>query len=181
MIQINVEHEIGHQKMKRLLESIQPRAITKVLALRFQSWLDESFDKQGRHDGFSTPQWKALAATTLALRKRGGDKPLLDTGNYMRSWKVVSDNSTYVKMGTEMVPLAEWHEYGTKPYTIRVRRARQLMAKMRSGGWIFFGKEVQHPGLPARPVLPNMRVARQLVERTMEAMLQKVIKGDGLA
>ena len=70
--------------------------------------------------------------------------------------------------------LAKIHEFGTGPYTIRVKRARVLAAQTRFGNWLIFGKEVQHPGIPARPVLPTKAVGERLVQETINAMLARI-------
>ena len=77
------------------------------------------------------------------------------------------------------VPLGKVHEQGTRPYTIRVKRARTLAAKTRAGTWMIFGREVHHPGIPARPVLPTVPQAEALLKPALEEMLEIARDGRG--
>ncbi|MDZ4347914.1 MAG: hypothetical protein U1E51_36365, partial [Candidatus Binatia bacterium] len=91
---------------------------------------------------------------------------------------------TFVEVGTNLktpsgLSLGKIHEFGTGPYTIRVKRAKVLAAQTRAGGWLFFGKEVHHPGIPARPVLPTKAVAERLVQQTLDAMLARGLAQQG--
>ena len=44
------------------------------------------------------------------------------------------------------------------------------------GYWLFFGKEVHHPGIPPRPVLPTKDEAEKLVVQTVDGMLGEAVK-----
>jgi len=190
-VTIEVSSLAAREKIERLAKAIGPGPILKVVGQRLLSYVDESFRTRGRGG------WRPLAWLTLALRQRGGDAPLQDTGRYKQSFVQESDRRTYVEVGTSLkaasgVPLGPIHEYGTGPFVIRVKNARILAARigqgtggagehggvglLRGGGrvsdWIFFGKEVQHPGIPARPVLPDKPTAEQLVTETVEEMIQ---------
>jgi phage gpG-like protein len=142
------------------------------------SYVDESFRTRGRG------QWAALAPTTLLLRRRGGDAPLQDTGRYKQSYVTETDNQTFVEVGTNLktesgLSLGKIHEFGTGPYTIRVKRAKVLAAQTRAGNWLIFGKQVNHPGIPARPVLPSKVVAERLVQQTIDGMLSRISAPSG--
>lgn len=170
---IEVDTVAGQVKIQRLLKAVAPATLLNVIGARLVSYVDESFRTRGR--GI----WPALAATTLLLRKRGGDMPLQDTGRYKQSFVTETDSRTYVEVGSNIQTpdgrsLAKIHEFGTGPYTIRVKRARVLAAQTRFGNWLIFGKEVQHPGIPARPVLPTKAVGERLVQETINAMLARI-------
>lgn len=136
------------------------------------------------------------------MRKRGGDQPLQDTGMYKQSFTKESDNATFVDVGTNFktssgAPLGKIHEEGTGPYMIRIRTAKVLAAPIGSGAhgsgehgpvglirsrretrWFFFGKEVRHPGVPARPVLPTSQQEAETVLRpTIEESLERALDG----
>ena len=198
--------------LDRLLAAVEPRVVLKVTGLRLQAFVDESFETRGRGG------WRPLAMSTLALRKRGGDKPLQATGDYKRSFSgqedgrpfysrppPETDHQTYVEVGTNKktasgIPLGPIHEYGTRPYVINVRNAKVLAAKIgtgkggagehgplgflsstgrggRVGYWMFFGKTVNHPGIPPRPVLPTAQHAETVLKPVLEGMLQRAIDG----
>ena len=198
-ITIRMDTVIRRADLDRLLAAVEPRVVLKVTGLRQQAFVDESFETRGRGG------WRPLAMSTLALRKRGGDKPLQDTGDYKRSFVTETDNSTYVEVGTSKktasgIPLGPIHEYGTRPYVINVRNAKVLAAKIgtgkggagehgplgflsstgrggRVGYWMFFGKTVNHPGIPPRPVLPTAQHAETVLKPVLEGMLQRAIDG----
>lgn len=176
--EIQIDTTVGQAKLTRLLKAVEPRTLLDLIGGRLLSYVDESFRTRGRG------HWAALSPLTLLLRKHGGDMPLRDTGEYAQSYTkaggaLKTDQRTYVEVGSNRktasgIPLANIHEYGTGPYTIRVRQARVLAAKTRAGAWLFFGKEVQHPGIPARPVLPTKAVAERLVQDVVDGMLKKI-------
>ena len=188
-VTIAVTSIAAQEKIKRLAAAIGPGPILKVIGMRLLSYVDESFKTHGRGT------WRPLAELTLAMRKRGGDQPLQDTGRYKQSFVSESggpgkdyetDNRTFVEVGSNIktpsgIPLGKIHETGTGPFVIRVKNAKNLGARLRDGTWINFGKEVNHPGIPARPVLPTQATAERLVVETVTEMLEMEAKGTGNA
>ncbi len=177
-VQISINTTTGQLKLQRLLQAIEPRTVLSVIGARLMSFVDESFQTRGRG------QWRPLAQSTLLLRLRGGNAPLQDTGLYKQSFISETDGKTFVEVGSSIktrdgASLAKIHEFGTGPYTIRVRRARVLAAQTRFGNWLIFGKEVNHPGVPARPVLPAKAVAERLIQDTIDAMLARIQHPEG--
>lgn len=182
--------------LERLTQAVGAPVLLSLLSARIKSYVDESFRTRGRG------KWKRLSWSTLALRKRGGDAPLEDTGMYRQSFTDETDNATFVEVGTNFkvgagIPLGKIHEYGTGPYIIRTRHAKVLAAPIGSGAhgagehgpvsllrtrretrWLFFGKEVHHPGVPARPVLPEtVQEAEAVLRPTIEGALEIAAKG----
>ncbi len=186
-IQISIDTTAGQAKIERLLKAVEPRTVLDVIGARLLSYVDESFRTRGRG------QWQALSPLTLEMRKRGGDMPLQDTGRLKGSYvgeqgrpgtDYSTDGQTYVEVGSNVktasgLSLAKIHEYGTGPYTIRVKRAKVLATQLRSGTWMFFGKQINHPGIPARPVLPSQAVAEKLIQETIDGMLVRAISPTG--
>lgn len=183
-VQLQIDAVAGKAKLTRLLQAVAPDTVLTAVGGRLLFHVDESFRTRGRGT------WRALSPITLALRRFGGNVPLQDTGRYKESFVTETDHRTYVEVGTNLkisggLSLAKIHEFGTDPYTIRVRRASVLAAELHTdvggvtwtkygGRWIFFGKEVHHPGIPARPVLPTKAVAERLVLETIDAMLARI-------
>lgn len=177
-VKLEISTADGQKFFRLVSDAIKPRTILTVIGGRFMSFVDESFRTRGRG------AWPALSPLTLLLRKRGGDAPLQDTGRYKQSYVQETDGQTFVEVGTNLntpsgLSLGKIHEFGTGPYTIRVNRAKVLAAQTRAGGWLFFGKQVNHPGIPARPVLPTKAVAERLVQQTLDAMLTRVLAQQG--
>jgi phage gpG-like protein len=181
MVLIKVNTVGANARLAAAGAALAPEAVLKVIGLRFMSFVDESFRTSGRG------KWAPLRPSTIAGRREGSSSPLQDTGKYRMSFTgqagsgfdptghpPITDGKTYVQIGTES-PLKDWHERGTKPYTIRARNKHGMMAQNAKGGWVFFGKVVHHPGLPARPVLPTRDQAATMARDTVAAMLDRVI------
>lgn len=180
MMRISVDLTGARKKLALGRRAIEPRAILKVITLRLVAYIAESFETRGRGS------WQPLTKGTIALRRQGGDAPLQDTGEYRKSWTgqagggdpaAKTDDKTYVSVGTAMMPLAEWQEHGTKPFMIRTTK-RTLAARLRGGGFMVFGREVQNPGIPARPVLPDPQDARRMLQEVVNAMVEQVLSGN---
>ena len=182
-VTINVTALAAREKIERLAKVIGPGPLLKVIGLRLLSYVDESFKTRGRGS------WHPLAQLTLAMRARGGDAPLQDRGRYKQSFvkevggrvtpgtDYATDDRTFVEVGSNVktpsgIPLGKIHEHGTGPFVIRVKQARTLAARLRSGEWVRFGKQVNHPGIPARPVLPTAATAERLVVEAVEEQLR---------
>lgn len=186
-------------RARRIIDLLgSPAGLLKAVGARFMSYVQESFQRSGQHQGFSTPRWAPLAWGTVALRKRGGSAPLQDTGMLKQSYVTETDGKTYVAVGTNRTPLAFWHEFGTGThgtgkgmYIIRPIRAKVLAAELGSGAhgaaehspvsfiaskrpsnWMFFGKEVHHPGVAARPVLPTKEIGERLAQGLIDEFLE---------
>lgn len=183
-IMISINTTAGGQKVARLLKVVEPRTLLTAIGSRLLFHVNKQFQTHGEG------KWRPLSPLTLALRKRGGDQPLRDTTHYHHTFVTDSggpgtdystDNQTYVEVGTNAktasgLSLGKIHEFGTGPYTIRVKRAKVLAAQTRAGPWLFFGKEVHHPGIPARPVLPTKAVAERMIQTTVDAMIAIAVK-----
>lgn len=181
-IEVSVKRDEKFNRIAEMLRS--PRGLLLAIGARFMSYIDESFRSQGQHAGFNTSRWKPLAWLTVAMRPRGGSAPLQNTGAYRQSFVQSTDGESFVEAGTNKVPLAYWMEHGTSPYTIRPVRARVLAARLPSGPlgliptnrmsgmWFIFGKEVHHPGITARPVLPTKEIGEQLAQQVIDGYLE---------
>ncbi len=195
-VTINVTALAARAKIERLAKAVGPGVILKAVGLRLLSYVDESFKTKGRG------AWRHLAWTTNAMRREGTGQPLQDTGRYKQSFvrdvggragpgtDYETDDRTFVEVGSNVktpsgIPLGKIHEFGTKPFVIEVKNAKVLAGKIGSGvsvfglggkhakiGWLIFGKKVNHPGIPARPVLPTEATAERLVVETVDEMLQ---------
>jgi phage gpG-like protein len=92
-------------------------------------------------------KWAPLSANTLASKKTRAI--LRESGGLAASIGFrVTGNAVIVKPSMDY---AIFHQLGTKPYTIRPKR-KKLLAFQAAGG-LAFAKEVNHPGIPARPFM----------------------------
>lgn len=88
--------------------------------------------------------------------KRGG-RILWQTGRLMRSiYADVDERAAIIGTGDVRAP---WHQFGTKPYTIRAKPGRALFWR---GAPHPVGR-VNHPGLPARPFLGISAQDKQMI------------------
>ena len=186
-VQISVDTTLGKAKIERLRKAIEPRTILGVISGVLLRYVNQSFKTRGRG------AWAPLSPLTLMLRRHGGDVPLQDTGRLRGSYvseqggpgmDYETDGQTFVEVGSNVktesgLSLSRIHEFGTGPFTIRVKRAKVLAAQTRAGNWIIFGKQVNHPGIPARPVLPSQAVAEKLVRDVVSGMLDRITAPGG--
>lgn len=197
---INVKIEIKNlERIKRIFERLS-RAIggrgnggsRADLHLRFAiiaiNWITRNFREEGALSG--TP-WKKLSLNTLANRRTGAGRILQDTGLLRASFNVPKWNENEAKVGSPL-EIAKYHEYGTKgPYPIEAKNAKVLRFKRAtqvavvtkrlasgrsitlpkaSGGYVFY-KRVMHPGLAARPMLPE---EKDILPDMMRAVLNYI-------
>lgn len=170
---IDINTLVGQAKLDALLRVTSPAAILKIIGIKLREWVDESFNTDGRG------KWRPLAPSTVMFRRANSSKPLQDEGHYRASWQVASDHKTWVEIGSSLktktgVSLPKIHEFGTAPFRIpRTGMARMLAAQTPTGEWVRFGRVVNHPGIPARPVLPTKEQADRLVQNVVDGMLKR--------
>ncbi len=92
--------------------------------------------------------WKPLAESTKRLKR--GPGILRETEELYASIVPSWDDASAGISSDRLYGL--WHQQGTKPYVIRAKAGRSLRLPGLSGtGGPLFRREVNHPGLPARP------------------------------
>lgn len=122
------------------------RAVYEDIGEYEESVIESRFDRMVGPDG---RPWKELAPSTEVSKRNKGRK-LIETGRMADSLgRNVTKN--YVDIGFSDQK-AVWHQHGTKPYTIRPRVARRL-AFIGANGKRVVALSVNHPGIPARPML----------------------------
>lgn len=118
-------------------------------------------------------KWKPLAASTLKEKRKGG--VLYSTGEMLNSINRQVDGNT-LKIGFDEPPkrhLSIFHQFGTAPHLIAPLTKKAL----KFGGG--FAKKVNHPGLPARPLLGFPESDRQLTMHVIEDHLTAVLRKAG--
>jgi len=195
---ISLEAERIIRQLKALQGQFDADEMYPVVGQRLLNWIGQNF----RRGGIET-RWPRLSPNTIAGRRAGnikasqgatkfrgrrvvgtaialsGAKPLQDTGRLKQSFtsKMRNLGKKFVEVGTDN-QIAEFHEKGTAPYTIRPRNAR-VLAFMTAGGPAFSGA-VRHPGLPARPMLPSEGLTRRLGLETINRQIARVVREAGL-
>ena len=140
-----------------------------ILALQ---WIDRQFSTSGAHGG---APWKKLSVNTIAGRRKGSSKPLLDTRNLQRSF-TARTNSQQVRVGTN-VEYAPPHEFGTKPFTITAKPGKILAFPVKGG--TAFAKKVNHPGIPQRKILPTTAQMLPIMVKATQNFIKELEAGSG--
>jgi phage gpG-like protein len=166
--------------------------VLKAIGMAQISWITRNFEM----DGGLVGGWKPLSPNTLMNRKHGGSRPLQDTGRLKQSFAGGPNNVFYVSnnsvtVGSNVV-YAEAHEQGVPPAAInpiRPKTPRQrigttpegrpifqggVIAFKTASGWVFVTEVRNHPGIPRRRMLPNVKettdIARDLIEGVVEGI-----------
>ena len=95
---------------------------------------------------------EALKNTVLEIEKEAKKKCPVDTGRLRNSITAEIQSPIEGQVGTN-VKYASAVEYGTKPHTIRPRKAKLLVWKDKDSKKFHSAKEVKHPGTKAQPFL----------------------------
>jgi phage gpG-like protein len=168
---------------KALLASLQavlrPELLLKLLGLRYTNFLSTRFEGDGSvpNEGIGA-KWVPLKPSTVMQRRQGSSRPLQDTGRLKMSYTGTPNfGADWVEVGSNM-EYASYHEEGTKPYVITPKTKKALAAKLSAGGWVVFGKRVNHPGIPARPVLPDVPLAERIGVEEIESVIDDVTGKD---
>lgn len=192
MLRIDLDVLKPRAMLERVKQALGPRLLLKVIGERFRNYIAESFDTHGRG------RWRPLAWSTVAQRTGGVGNPLVDTARYRNSFVAETDGQNWVEVGSNLktvggIPLAPIHEHGTGPYTIEVKSKQTLAAPLgsvigfinsrkmsgtsKAPGFVAFGPKVNHPGVPARPVLPDQQTAERLAAEVLDDALKRALKG----
>lgn len=91
-----------------------------------------------------------------------------DTGEFAKSWKVLSQGTNYVDVGTSDPQLYNWITRGTAPHIIRPKNADYLRFEI--GGKEIFTTIVNHPG--TKPNRTLLEVGRQINKIILERLEQ---------
>lgn len=195
----------GDDEFKGKLKQIKGRVknlrpLYKQWGIVTLKWVVENYRKGGAK--LKTGAWKPLRPMTVQSRRKGSNKPLMDTGHLMRQWGLQL-KSWGVVVGNPM-DVAKFHEKGTKPYLIKPvnrkflwfgvtpadrRRGQQLGGhqqwrvkskpyKQWGAGKTpgVFSKGVKHPGLPIRRQLPNEVEIRPELIKVADKFLEKAVR-----
>lgn len=119
-------------------------------------------------------RWKPLAESTLKEKRKGGI--LYSSGDMLNSINYQPDGDT-LRIGFDEPAnrhLSILHHFGTAPHLIAPLNKKAL----KFGGG--FAKKVNHPGLPARPLLGFPVSDQQLVTHVLGDHLTAVIRRAGV-
>lgn len=157
--------------LDRLTRKLQSRTdLNARWAVLTLNWINRNFATEGGMVG----GWKPLSPNTLAARRKGSGRILQDTGRLRGSF-IPRWNDKEASVGSA-ISYSRFHEEGTKPYVIKPKGNYPLRFKVAKGagtvqskvlkggkkislhtfkGEYAFAREVHHPGLPVRKILPR--------------------------
>lgn len=151
MILIHVDTKIGERKIRNVLKHFDVNEILQAVGNRQLRWIDKNF----RAGGIER-RWPPLSPRTIARRRLGSSRPLMDTGRLRMSFTrrphrpsdaIFTRRGTTVTIGTN-VEYAVYHEEG-------------------------------RGHLPQRKMLPSKRVAQRLAREVLSAVVKEAARGAG--
>lgn len=205
------------QQIQQTIRSVQDRAkLHDHIGVKISQWIDQNFKAEGLEK-----KWAPLAASTLFGRRMGGrDAKILQNNGRLRASHTYRATADRVVVGFPERSTAEFHHFGTDPYTIRPKKSggflmffmppggigkgnnttlirrksgtpkvgmvsaseakqRGLKVPVGKGGMqsVAFRREVHHPGLKARPLLPTQPLAESLVQKVVQEYLKNALNG----
>jgi phage virion morphogenesis protein len=152
---------------KAMLAMDDKRELNRRIGREVLNWVHENFRREGALQG---APWRKLSRNTL-IKKRGSGI-LVNEGRLKESFHMTIGDDE-VAVGTSD-PLAPYHEFGTRPYTITAKRKKML--KFQTVGGTVFAKQVRHPGLPQRKMLPT----EDAIKPYVVAVIQKWLRDTGI-
>lgn len=183
-------YQVARARFENAVKKVKDR---QLLAVKRAALMTERELKKGIKSGAPGGQkFKPLSPITMLLRK--GTKPLIDSGSLIGSITTTLDrknNAAFVGVhrtargsdGTSLVNVAVIHEFGTKPYVIKVtdgvRRLFFWLHRASNGAInpISPNKtEILHPGVPARPFV---RPTIEKIRPKLQAVLAKAFTEHG--
>ena len=172
MIKVSIDATLGIARVKKLKEFFTSEDLLNIVRYRVLAWVNENISKEGIET-----HWRPLSFLTLLLKGDHSAKPLQSFGKSVTS-RIEGNNTVWVGWPAERQRLAKIHHSGTRPYTITVKNAKVLAARVPGGGrnWIVFGPIVHHPGIPARPLVPSGTYARKMIIETLNKAIAKAVK-----
>lgn len=161
----------GEKDIKELVERVNKNMSSKVIltgiGLKVLRYVHQNFRAGGLEK-----KWKALAPSTKAGRRGGGGQILRNTGRLEQSYDYAVAGKS-VDVGTRM-KIAQYHEFGTAPYTIRPKSVNGVLRFKGIGGGFIFAKVVRHPGLAKRQMLPSSNLGGSLAVQVLTAAAEKI-------
>ena len=148
-MQITIKTDTLTPSIKALLRKVEnPQPVMRSIGTMVASMAKDAFT----NPSLRPTTWKANAASTIA--QKGASSPLVASGTLARSPRVTEVGRDYVRVGSDRAAgshsLAAIHQLGTGPFVIRPKSGKFLFWK----GAKHPVKQVNHPGIPARPFFP---------------------------
>ncbi|MDR2837166.1 MAG: phage virion morphogenesis protein [Azonexus sp.] len=166
-MQFTIEFQTNH--LVRALEAVRLEIATpqQMLGSLGESLLRVNQERHAQGLAPDGSPWKELSPLTLQTKRK--PRMLFDHGDLLRFQYQVEGDA--LRLGTNDWK-AVFHHFGTKPYTITPKKAKAL----KFAGMV--RKRVNHPGLPARPLVgfptSDQQLATDIIEDHLTAALNRV-------
>jgi len=155
------------KKLERLGIVFDKFELLNAIGSRHLKWINDNFEQEGRLQ--PSGGWPTLSENTIANRRLGSSRILQDRGRLKQSYykKIIGDHAVWVGSNEKT---AEWHQNGTSKYIIKPKTKKAL--KFRTAKGSIVRKQIQHPGLKKRPMLPTKVIGKKLGITIIEARIR---------
>ena len=168
----NIAGVLGHLRM--IINGLNNRELLQAIGNAHLKWM-----VQNLRDAGSDKPHQIMAPNTLIKNKNRTSARHFSSRfrAFLQQSYTVKTSHDHVDVGTQN-EMASWHHHGTRKYTIRPRNKKLL--RFKTVGGVVFAQEVNHPGIPARGLLPTKKTAEALALKVMIGALNKAIKAGGI-
>lgn len=166
-ISVTLNDADARRKIARLINLLDVRELLQAIGNRHVAWMVENLKVAGLE---STHQ--AMSPSTTAARPKRSSPHHFSSrwrSRLQQSFTAKVIGRSAVSAGTED-EYAPIHHQGTGPYTILPRRAKFLRF-IGPRGETVTARKVDHPGIPARPLIHTKAVAEKLAHDILDAAL----------
>jgi hypothetical protein len=167
-IEIRIDASGAFRKIRRATNLLEPDKILGAIGQRHLAWINQNLRGAGIEDS-----WPPMSPNTIAARPQRSSGRHFSSryqAQLQQSFTVVV-SSPQVEVGTEL-QFSRFHHEGTRPTTIRPRSAKML--RFVTAGGVAFAREVHHPGIPARHLVPSARLGEELAVQVLEAIVAQL-------
>lgn len=168
-IGIDVDSIAAQRRINRLAKALGRDTALELIAQRHLNWINKNLKAAGLEE-----PWEQMAPSTRFVRPQ---RPASNNFSSQfltqlsQSMTILRKSGSAVTVGTEQ-KYADYQHFGTKPYVIRPKRAKFLRFVGNSGAMVI-ARKVNHPGIPARPMLPSKMMAKNLAIQVLQAAKDK--------
>ena len=172
-VKVDVRNVVS--KLRQFMGLINERELLQAIGNRQVKWMVTNLKEAG-----SDKKFKTMAANTLIKGRHR-----TSARHFESTWRSRLQQSftskvfgKYVEVGTAD-RFAAFQHFGTKPYTIKPKSKPRLSFVTVNGR--VYAKEVSHPGIPTRGIIPTKKVAETLALKIIIAELKRASQQSGVS
>jgi len=161
-------------RLRHVAANIDDKQLLQAIGNRHLKWMVQNL----RDAGTETPHPPMSPNTLIKSSGRASPRHLSSRFRaFLQQSYTVKVANDHVDVGTQN-EMAKWHHHGTDPFIIRPTNRKYLKFATIDG--VVFAKEVHHPGIPARGLLPTKKTAEALALQVLTAGIRRAIQSGGL-